>query len=133
MNRHTLLEKSPNRFYCKKKMSEAQLQQIHLFKSIFKGREDVFAMRWESGKKSGYMLETLDTDEATYLWHIEKDKMQLKSQLNTIDQHLTMIRNMGRQTFLESKPDNFSRILHDYTDSNKGFVIWKDLLEERIE
>ena len=79
------------------------------------------------------VLETLDTDEATYLWHIEKNKMQLKSQLNTIDQQLTMIRNQGRQSFLESKPENFSRILHDYTDSKKGFVIWKDLLEESID
>lgn len=36
-------------------MSENQSQQIRLFKSIFKGREDVFAVRWENGKKSGYM------------------------------------------------------------------------------
>ena len=30
-------------------------EQIQLFKSIFKGREDVFAIRWEKGSKSGYM------------------------------------------------------------------------------
>jgi len=36
-------------------MNENQTQLIQLFKSIFKGREDVFAMRWENGKKSGYM------------------------------------------------------------------------------
>ena len=29
--------------------------QIDLFKSVFKGREDVFAVRWEKGNKSGYM------------------------------------------------------------------------------
>jgi len=78
------------------------------------------------------ILETLDTEEATYLWHIEKDKMQLKSQLKTIDEQLSIIRNKGRQTFLDTKPENFSRILHDYSDTQKGFVIWKDLLEERI-
>jgi len=78
------------------------------------------------------ILETLDTEEATYLWHIEKDKMQLKSQLKTIDEQLSIIRNKGRQTFLNTKPENFSRILHDYSDRQKGFVIWKDLLEERI-
>jgi hypothetical protein len=27
--------------------------QINLFKTIFKGREDVFAIRWEKGEKSG--------------------------------------------------------------------------------
>jgi len=29
--------------------------QIEIFKSVFKGREDVFAVRWEKGSKSGYM------------------------------------------------------------------------------
>lgn len=29
--------------------------QVKLFKSIFRGREDVFAIRWEKGNKSGYM------------------------------------------------------------------------------
>jgi len=29
--------------------------QIPLIKSTFKGREDVFAIRWEKGNKSGYM------------------------------------------------------------------------------
>ena len=78
------------------------------------------------------VLETLDTEEATYLWHIEKYKAQLKSQLKVIDEHLSIIRNKGRQAFLDIKPENFSRILHDYADSQKGFVIWKDMLEERI-
>ena len=78
------------------------------------------------------VLETLDTEEATYLWHIEKDKAQLKSQLKVIDEQLSIIRNKGRQAFLDIKPENFSRILHDYADSQKGFVIWKDMLEERI-
>lgn len=37
-------------------MNELLSNQIQLFKSIFKGREDVFAIRWEKEKKSGYML-----------------------------------------------------------------------------
>ena len=45
---------------------------------------------------------------------------------------MSIIRNEGRQVFLESKPENFSRVLHDYSDTKKGFVIWKDLLEEQI-
>jgi len=28
---------------------------IHLFRSIFRGRDDVFAIRWEKGSKNGYM------------------------------------------------------------------------------
>lgn len=78
------------------------------------------------------VLETLDTEEATYLWHIEKDRRILKSKLAEIDQQLSFIRNNGRQEFLESKPSNFSRIVHYYTEGQKGFISWKDALEEKL-
>ncbi len=78
------------------------------------------------------VMETLDTKEATYVWHIEKDKQELWKQLQVIDRQLNIIRNDGRQTFLESQPENFSRVVHDYSDERKGFVIWRDLLEERL-
>jgi superfamily II DNA or RNA helicase len=78
------------------------------------------------------VMETLDTEEATYLWHFEKLISLLPSKLREIDAHLNIIRNQGRQTFLETKPENFSRILHDYSNEQKGFIIWKDVLEERL-
>ncbi len=86
-----------------------------------------------SGQEQFHLImETLDTREATYVWHIEKDKKELRQQLQVIDQQLNMICNDGRQSFLESQPTNFSRILHDYSDEQKGFVLWKDLLQERL-
>lgn len=86
-----------------------------------------------TGKEQFHIvLETLDTEEATYLWHFPKDKPTLKTKLKEIDEQLSIIRNKGRQVFLEKQPTNFSRILHDYTDDKKGFIIWKDLLEEQI-
>lgn len=30
-------------------------EKLNLFKSLFKGREDVFSIRWDKGNKSGYM------------------------------------------------------------------------------
>ena len=36
-------------------MIEEESIQIELFKSLFKGREDVFALRWEKEKNYGYM------------------------------------------------------------------------------
>ncbi len=36
-------------------MNEITTSQIQIFKSLFKGREDVFAVRWEKGNKNGYM------------------------------------------------------------------------------
>ena len=78
------------------------------------------------------VLETLDTEEATYIWHFDKNRQLLYQKLKEIDQSLNIIRNDGRQAFLESNPNNFSRIVHDYSNEQKGFIIWKDLLEERF-
>jgi hypothetical protein len=57
---------------------------------------------------------------------------ELPQKLQSIDQNLNIIRNKGRQFFLEHQPENFSRILHDYSEERKGFVVWKDMLEERL-
>ena len=78
------------------------------------------------------VLETLDTEEATYIWHVEKNRPKLFHELQRIDQDLNIIRNRGRQAFLEKQPGNFSRLIHDYSDERKGFILWKDRLEERL-
>ncbi|MFE3872096.1 DEAD/DEAH box helicase family protein [Flavobacterium sp. ZS1P70] len=84
--------------------------------------------------KTGFhiVLETLNTEEATYIWHFDNDKQSLPNKLKQIDSYLNIIRNDGRQAFIENPPDNFSRILHDYSADRKGFVIWKGFIEERI-
>lgn len=78
------------------------------------------------------ILETLDTEEATYIWHIDKDKSILIETIKQIDKELTIIREQGRQAYLDTNPINFSRIVHDYSNDNKGFISWKGLLEERL-
>lgn len=78
------------------------------------------------------VLETLDTEEATYIWHVDKNRQLLWQKLRSVDQDLNVIRNKGRQVFFEKQPENFSRLIHDYKDERKGFVIWKDHLEERL-
>ena len=86
-----------------------------------------------AGKKGFHIvLETLNTEEATYIWHFDNDKQSLPDKLKQVDNYLNNIRNNGRQVFIENPPDNFSRILHDYTVDRKGFIIWKDLIEERL-
>jgi hypothetical protein len=37
------------------KSGKKKLTKLEIYKSLFKGREDVFARRWEKGKKAGYM------------------------------------------------------------------------------
>ncbi|MCW3109789.1 MAG: type restriction protein res subunit, partial [Segetibacter sp.] len=44
------------------------IHQIHLFKSLFKGRDDVFAIRWEKDGKSGY-IPAYDMDWNAYKIH----------------------------------------------------------------
>jgi hypothetical protein len=78
------------------------------------------------------VMETLDTEEATYIWHLPKNINALKQYIWEINTQLTKIRNEGRQIFLGTNPINFSRILHDYSDERKGFVLWKGELEQRL-
>jgi superfamily II DNA or RNA helicase len=86
-----------------------------------------------SGKQNYYVvLETLDTEEATYIWHTPKIKASLIEEVKQIDNQLNIIREKGRQTFLENSPDNFTRVIHDYSDNKKGFIIWKSAIEELI-
>lgn len=78
------------------------------------------------------VLETLNTEEATYVWHLPKSRKLLHQKMRTIDQDLNIIRNKGRKAFLEGPLENFSKLIHDYSDERKGFIIWKDQLEERL-
>jgi hypothetical protein len=38
------------RFFSEKNMNKSFSNQLQIFKSVFKGREDVFAVRWEKEK-----------------------------------------------------------------------------------
>jgi len=52
-----------------------------------------------AGEEQFYIvLETLDTEEATYLWHFAKDKPTLRTKLKEIDAQLNIIRNKGNTT-----------------------------------
>ena len=64
---------------------EACASQIQFFKSLFKGRKNVFALRWEKANKSGYMP-AYSYDPYMYRLHKQKggtfkdykDKVYLK-------------------------------------------------------
>lgn len=76
--------------------------------------------------------ETLDTEEATYVWHAERSTQLLSIKVREIDHLIGQIRTSGRQAYLEANPSDFSRIVHDYSNDQKGFIVWKDLLEEKL-
>lgn len=91
-----------------------------------------FVFLVEGEQKHHIILETLNTKEATYVWHLPKEHSLFKIELERINQKLNWIRNNGRQSFLETKNENFSRIIHDYSEDRKGFYKWKNALEERL-
>ena len=51
----------------------------------------------------------------------------------SLQDDLNVIRNKGRQFFLNNQPENFSRLMHDYSDGRKGFVVWKGMVERLME
>ena len=78
------------------------------------------------------VLETLNTKEATYVWHLSKDSREFQRGLDQMNQQLMTIKNKGRQYYLENSTKSFSRIIHDYSDNEKRFYKWKNALEERL-
>ena len=104
----------------------------HLVKVRFVLQPFSFVFLLEGPEQFHIILETLDTEEASYLWHFPKRVSELPLRLKEIDNHLDIIRKQGRQGFLTAPPENFGRILHDYSDEQKGFVIWKDMLNEKL-
>ncbi len=86
-----------------------------------------------SGNNQYHLVwETLDTEEATYVWHLEKSIQQLGVKIKEIDHLIGQIRTGGRQAYLETNPSGFSRIVHDYSNDQKGFIVWKDQLETKL-
>lgn len=57
---------------------------------------------------------------------------KLTLNVKEVDRLLGEIRINGRQAYLDTNPDDFSRVVHDYSDDPKGFILWKDMLEEKL-
>lgn len=91
-----------------------------------------FLFLLQGDKKYHIVWETLNSEEATYIWHFEKTMDALRNGLSEIEEVLNEIKNTGKQDYLNKDHQNFSRIMHDYTAAQKGFVVWKGFLEQRL-
>jgi hypothetical protein len=91
-----------------------------------------FLFLLQGEKKYHIVWETLNSEEATYIWHFEKTMDALRSGLSEIEGVLNEIKNTGKQDYLNRDHTNFSRIMHDYSAAQKGFVVWKGFLEQRL-
>jgi hypothetical protein len=82
------------------------------------------------GEKNYHLIwETLDTEEATYIWHIEKNLPVLKMTLQKIEDIIHVIKVQGKTAYLNTTGDPFRRIFHDYSNLVDGFLKWKGELE----
>lgn len=91
-----------------------------------------FLFLLQGEKKYHIVWETLNSEEATYIWHFEKTMDALRNGLSEIEGVLNEIRNSGKQDYLNRDHPNFSRIIHDYSAAQRGFVVWKSFLEQRL-
>jgi hypothetical protein len=91
-----------------------------------------FLFLLQGEKKYHIVWETLNSEEATYVWHFEKTMEALRNGLSEIEGVLNGIKNTGKQDYLNKDHPNFSRIIHDYSAAQKGFVVWKGFLEQRL-
>lgn len=104
-------------------MNESLSNQIQLFKSVFKGREDVFAIRWEKGNKSGYMT-AYHYDPYMYRAHKMKggtfqnynDKTYLKLTDHEISKHLNGEQLIGVYPLLQDNTSYFLAADFDKAD-----------------
>jgi len=80
-------------------------------------------------KNYHFVWETLNTEEATYVWHISKDLEVLKVHLKKIEEIIKAIKIDGKFEYINNTDDNFNRIFHDYSESINGFKKWKNELE----
>jgi hypothetical protein len=56
--------------------------------------------------KEGFhiILETLNTEEATYIWHFDNNKRALPDKLKQVDNYLTSLKTMGDKYLLKIYP-----------------------------
>jgi len=82
------------------------------------------------GERNYHIIwETLDTAEATYIWHEDKNLSKLKLTLKKINDIINVIKVQGKTAYINTTEDNFRRIYHDYSQLVDGFIKWKGELE----
>lgn len=87
----------------------------------------------EGERQYHIIWETLDSQEATYIWHVDpKDKALLRITLKKIEDIINTIKVQGKTAYIQSSEDSYRRIRHDYSDLVEGFVRWKGEIESYL-
>lgn len=111
-------------------LSSKHLHTIMRLRFVHRPFSFVFLL--ESLQRYFFIWETLDTEEATYIWGFEKEGLNLPSILKETDSILNGIQLHGKKAYISQAGDNFKRINHDYTDISEGFSNWRDELNHHL-
>lgn len=104
----------------------------HIMKLRFVLNPFSFVFLVEGSKYYHLIWETLDTEEATYIWSCDKRLEDLKLATRKLDDILSVIKTQGKTAYLNTVEDPFRRVYHDYSDLQDGFVKWKAMLEQYL-
>lgn len=77
--------------------------------------------------------ETLDTEEATFIWKFKKNSMTTDQILAETNKVINLIEKDGRNEYRARLESNFGRLVHDYQDPQGGFKSWKEKMEKIIK
>lgn len=119
-------------------MNDNPNKQIETFRSLFKGREDVFAIRWEKSGKSGYMPAN---HYDPYHYRVHKmnggtfanypHKVYLPFTDNEIQKHLNGTQQIGVYPLLQDNTSHFLVADFDKQNWKEEVVIFLTACRER--
>lgn len=123
-----LLEKSQTKHYKQLRfLSSKHRQDLQKLRIVHKPFSFVFLL--SSVDNFHIVWETLDTQEATYIWTYPNDINRLKEFLILTDKTINLVLRERKIEYISRNEENFKRVFHDYTDLQNGFKNWKDLID----
>ncbi len=109
------------------------LSSIHLFekcKLLIQEKPFSFIFLLESPSQYHFVLEVHSEKLATYVWHFEKNRSAMKKKYYEIKPIIKSFEEPNRKNYLRTKPQEFSRIPHEYSGDDSGFKRWKSKLHK---
>ena len=104
----------------------------HLMRLRFVLKPFSFIFLLEGEEQYHLVWETLDTEEATYVWPVEKEVAKLKRALKKVEEIIQLVKVQGKVAYLAAEGETYRRIFHQYKEGVKGFVKWKGELESGL-
>ncbi|MCC6582784.1 MAG: hypothetical protein IT271_03690, partial [Chitinophagales bacterium] len=106
---------------------KAEIQKLRIVHKPFS-----FVFLISGINKFHIVWETLDTQEATYIWTVDNNTKDLKQALTNTDKIINLINRDGKNEYIKQNEKNFNRVFHDYTDMKNGFKHWKEDIEKIV-